>query len=240
MRRHRPLVAFLLLVAGITAAAAQFGPGPGGRAPIDRGGGRNEAGKFDYYALVLSWSPTYCSTLRRDGYDPQCHSRDGKRFAFVLHGLWPQYEQRWPEFCPTRGGNFVPQPVINRMLDIMPSPGLVIHQYRKHGTCSGLGPEEFFALSRRYFEKVSIPPRFVRPNQDTTVSPKEVVDAFVEANPGLKQEAIVVDCQNSGNRLREVRICLDKAGDFRACGSNENQNRLCRSDRLHMPPVRSR
>ena len=38
---------------------------------------------------------------------------------------------------------------------------------------------------------------------------------------------IVVQCGGAGNRLKEVRICFDKGGDFRACGRNENQARLC-------------
>jgi ribonuclease T2 len=241
MRSLRLIAALLVLVAGSVGAFAQFGPGPGGRAPLsEQGTPRNEAGRFAYYALVLSWSPTHCATLRRDGYDPQCHSRDGRRFAFVLHGLWPQHERGWPEFCPTRGGNFVPRSTIDRMLDIMPSQGLVIHQYRKHGTCSGLGPDEFFDLSRKYFSKIKVPQRFERPNEQLVVSPKEVVDAFVAANPGLTPSQIVVDCNNSGNRLREVRICLSREGQFRDCGQNENQQRLCRSDRLYMPPVRAR
>ena len=43
------------------------------------------------------------------------------------------------------------------------------------------------------------------------------------ANPGLKPDMIVVQCGGAGNRLKEVRICFDKGGDFRACGRNENQ-----------------
>lgn len=241
MPRQRFLLALLLLVAGSIAAAAQFGPGPAGRAPLsEQGGAKNQAGRFDYYALVLSWSPTHCATLRRDGYDPQCHSRDGRRFAFVLHGLWPQHERGWPEFCQTRGGNFVPQRTIDRMLDIMPSGGLIVHQYRKHGTCSGLAPDEFFDLARKYYGQIKIPARFAHPNEQLTVSPKEVVEAFVEANPGLTARQMVVDCANSGNRLREVRICLSREGRFRDCGANENPQRLCRSDRLYLPPVRQK
>jgi ribonuclease T2 len=38
--------------------------------------------------------------------------------------------------------------------------------------------------------------------------------------------------------LREVRVCFDKDGAFRACGRNENQARLCSADRMYVPPVR--
>ena len=102
------------------------------------GDGRNVAGQFDYYALALSWSPTHCSTPEGENDTLQCSRRDGRRYAFVLHGLWPQYEHGYPESCRIEQRPFVPQPVIDNVLDIMPSKGLVIHQYRKHGTCSGL------------------------------------------------------------------------------------------------------
>ena len=49
---------------------------------------------------------------------------------------------------------------------------------------------------------------------------------------------IVVECGGAGNRLKEVRICFDKGGDFRACGRNENQRRLCSAERMYVPPVR--
>ena len=81
--------AFAVVGAGLTflsapPAAAQFGPGPGGRAPFSpQPPGKNEAGRFDYYAMVMSWSPSYCAGLQRGGYDPQCHARDGKRLLRI-------------------------------------------------------------------------------------------------------------------------------------------------------------
>jgi ribonuclease T2 len=200
---------------------------------------RNEAGHFDYYALVLSWSPTYCAGLRRSGYDPQCHRRDGKRYAFVLHGLWPQHARGWPESCPTRARPYVPQSVIDGMLDIMPSPKLVIHEYRKHGTCSGLSPTEYFKVSRRFFEKVRIPPRYQEPAQAFTVSPAEIIRDFLAVNPKLQADQLAVTCSGRGNRLREVRVCFSREGTFRACGRNEDARRLCGASRLYVPPVRS-
>jgi len=220
-------------------AAAQYGSGPGGRAPYERRDQeRNVPGRFDYYALVLSWSPTYCASLRRDSYDPQCHRRDGRRYAFVLHGLWPQHERGWPENCPTRQRPFVPQPLIDSMLDIMPSSRLVIHEYRKHGTCSGLTPEGYYGLSRRLYSSVKIPQRFVMPNDDFTISPDAVVRAFVDANPALKSDMMAVSCGGPGNRLREVRICFSRDGVPTRCGRNEDQNRLCRASSMYVPPVR--
>jgi ribonuclease T2 len=197
------------------------------------------AGVFDYYALVLSWSPSYCADPQRRGDDPQCDRRDGRRYAFVLHGLWPQYERGYPSYCATRDRPFVPRVVIDRMLDIMPSPRLVIHEYRRHGTCSALGAAEYFELSRNLFAKLKIPARYVDPVRPLFVAPSELVNEFVAANPSLRPDMIAVECRGPGNRLRAVRICYTREGDFRACGANEDPRRLCAADKMYVPPVRT-
>jgi ribonuclease T2 len=202
-----------------------------------RGAGepRDTAGVFDYYVLSLSWSPSYCAGLSPWRSDPQC----ARRFAFVLHGLWPQFERGWPQDCASPDRGYVPRPVATRMRDIMPSAALVFHAYRKHGTCTGLGVDGYFDLARQLFAKVRIPGRF----QDlvaerTTIAPNELIEEFVASNPGLTPQMIAVSCGGPGQRLREVRICFAKDGAFRACGKNENQRRLCAAARMYVPPVR--
>jgi ribonuclease T2 len=208
-----------------------------------RGSGRDGGdppGVFDYYVLALSWSPTYCADRRGDRYDPQCDARGGRPYAFVLHGLWPQHERGWPQDCQSQDRGWVPGPVADRMLDIMPSKKLIFHEYRKHGTCSGLGVDGYFGLARQLYEKVKIPPRFVQLTDERMfIGPGELVGDFLTANPELKPDMMVVQCGGAGNRLREVRICFSKAGAFRACGNNENQRRLCSADRMYVPPVRA-
>ncbi len=224
------LTAAIVLIAG--DAAAQ-------RYRDDDNQSRHKAGVFDYYVLALSWSPTYCADRGNSRNDQQCNPRNRRPYAFVLHGLWPQYDRGWPENCRTSDEGWVPGPVADRMLDIMPSKRLVFNEYRKHGTCSGLGVDRYFALSRELFEKVNIPSKFVDLDDDRmTISPGELVRDFVAANPTLRPDMIAVQCGGAGNRLREVRICFDKAGMFRPCGSNENQRRLCSADRMYVPPVR--
>jgi len=195
------------------------------------------SGGFDYYSLVLSWSPTHCESPEGQDDHAQCARRDGRRYAFILHGLWPQYERGYPEDCPAET-RYVPQPVIDGMLDIMPSKGLIIHEYRKHGTCSGLSPESYYRTARRLYESLTIPDTFRQPTAAQFLDPSDVVRAFVGANPGLKPDMVAVACRGPGSRLREVRICFTKAGAFRSCGANEDQGRLCRGTRVHVPPVR--
>lgn len=210
------------------------------RYPSSRGTRHGEAqpGVFDYYALVLSWSPTYCAGLRRGQYDPQCDKRNARPYAFVLHGLWPQHEKGWPQYCRTRQKPFVPRALIDSMLDIMPSSRLVIHEYKKHGTCSGLGPRGYYALARKIHGSVVIPPRFRRVAEAMTVRREGLIEDFLQANPNLKRSMIAVSCGGPGNRLREVRICYSRNGNPAPCGRNETQRRLCRADRMYVPPMR--
>ncbi len=192
-------------------------------------------GKFDYYVLALSWSPTYCETKGRRRRDPQCTAQ--RPYAFVLHGLWPQYAKGWPDNCKIGRKPWVPRVLIDAMLDIMPSPGLVIQQYRKHATCSGLSPEGYYELSRKLYETVRIPARYLSPNRPILVSPKEIENDFLKTNRALRPDMISVSC-GRGKRLREIRICFSKAGGLTPCGHNENQAKLCRLDKIVMPPVR--
>ena len=76
----------------------------------DRGGREHQPGVFDYYLLSLSWSPTYCADTGEARRDPQCSPRSGRPFAFVLHGLWPQYERGWPRDCRSSDRGYVPAP----------------------------------------------------------------------------------------------------------------------------------
>lgn len=195
---------------------------------------RDRAGDFDYYALVLSWSPTYCEGAGSDRDEPQC---DGKRsYAFVLHGLWPQYEKGYPERCEIGKKPWVPKSVIRAMLDIMPSERLVIHEYKKHGTCSGLEAEDYFGLSRRLFGQIKIPARYTAADKELRLTPQQVSADFLAANPQLTAAMISVDCARKG-RLKEIRICFTNEGVPRACGKNEAAS-SCRASTVTLPPVR--
>ncbi len=199
----------------------------------------NIAGQFDYYALILSWSPTHCSTESSNFDDQQCNRGDGKRYSFVLHGLWPQYEKGYPSDCRINRRPYVPQPLIDKMLDIMPAPGLIIHEYKKHGTCSGLEPQAYFGEARKLFQSVKVPERYKNPFEAQFVSPGELAAEFAKANPGLKPGSIAIACGGAGNRLKEIHFCFGKDGQSRACGGNENPRRMCSAERMYVPPVRS-
>jgi ribonuclease T2 len=233
------ILATLAAVAVATLVQAETNRGPWPSESFDRPERANVAGEFDYYTLVMSWSPTHCLDAEHERDDAQCARRDGLRYGFLLHGLWPQFERGYPERCRVRGRPFVPEPVINQMLDIMPNKGLIIHEYREHGTCSGLNPGQYYALARQLFSRVRIPKRFENPSESQFVAPRDLLGEFLRANPGLKPDMIAIGC-GGGNRLRDVRICLTRDGRPRSCGQNENRGQLCRAQQMFVPPVRSR
>jgi len=187
------------------------------------------AGRFDYYVLALSWSPSYCARAGRDADPMQCQA--AKPYRFIVHGLWPQYERGYPDFCEGAGPRNAPYETVERILDIMPSRGLARHQWRKHGSCSGLAPDDYFALTRRAFDKVKIPAAFRTTERGGRIAPDAVETAFRLANPGLRDTAMAVTCRDG--RLAEVRICFTRDLEFRSCRAVDR--RACRQGQIHVP-----
>ena len=225
-RRAAVAVAFLTLLFSTIWALTS------GAIAQDRG--RGEPGKFDFYVLALSWSPSFCESATERAPDrvPQQQCRE-RPYHFVVHGLWPQYERGFPRDCQ------VPAPRLNRnimssMLDLMPSPRLVFNEWDRHGTCSGLGAQGYFDAVRKAYDITKIPEKFVRVDKYLMVTPDEVEDAFVAANPGMSRAAIAVTCDS--RRLHEVRVCMTKDFRFRDCP--EVDRRACRVEKIVMPPAR--
>jgi ribonuclease T2 len=185
-----------------------------------------EEADFDFYVLSLSWSPSYCADATASR-SPQC--RIGARHGFVVHGLWPQYERGFPLACGSPG--WLPEELIESMLDIMPDRGLVLHEWKQHGTCSGLQPEDYFAKLRDAFAKVTTPAEIATADTDLTLSAAAIEAGFVDSNPGLSRTGIAVRCDDG--RLEEVRICLDVDLHFRSC--REVDQRGCRQRQLLLP-----
>ncbi len=195
---------------------------------------QGKPGQFDFYVLALSWSPSYCEAAQarapNRASDQQC---GGRPFAFVVHGLWPQYERGFPSYCQ------VPAPRLNHaivgsMLDLMPSPRLIFHEWDQHGTCSGLSAHAYFDTVRKARAVVKIPPDYLELSRPVTVTPGQVTEAFVKANPGLSPRAMAVSCDSK--RLSEVRVCLGRDFSFHDCA--EIARRTCRLDKIAIPAVR--
>jgi len=190
-----------------------------------------EPGHFDYYVLVLGWSPTYCLIKGDHRDDPQCDT--ARSHDFVLHGLWPQYAEGWPLDCYGGKRPWVPSRLISEMRDIMPNKALVIHEYKAHGTCSGLSPERYYDDARALYGRVRVPAAFDDPQTQRFLSPEKIEAEFLAANDWLRPDMIAVTCRHSN--LFDVRICFSRDLRPQACGANEDQKRLCPLARITVP-----
>ena len=213
IRRGR-FLAVLLAVAGGAAA-----------------GDRDAPGAFDYYVLALSWNAAWCAAEGDSRAAPQCDPRE--EHGFLLHGLWPQHERGWPEHCAAVGRD-PSRRETGEMADLYGSGDLAWYQWKKHGRCSGLKPEAYFAAARYAYGAVQRPKILRQVSKQIRVAPRVIEAAFLEANPGLEPDGVTVICRDG--MLREVRICLDKSLNPRPCSGRARED--CRAQSTLLVPMR--
>ncbi|HLH49360.1 MAG TPA: ribonuclease T2, partial [Roseiarcus sp.] len=189
-------------------------------------------GAFDYYLLTLSWSPGFCDKGGESKAPDQCEA--GAGLGFVVHGLWPQFAHGYPQDC-----DGFSRPVSRSALalarGVFPDESLARYEWRKHGTCTGLSPEGFFATARRARDAIVVPEAFKWPRQEQNLAPRDIERAFIAVNPGLRFEAMAVTCR--GGELQDVRFCLSKdLRNFVNCP--DVARRACRAPSISVAPVR--
>lgn len=188
------------------------------------------AGDFAYYVMALSWSANWCALEGDARDDPQCD--DGRGIDFVLHGLWPQYEDGWPSYCRTPHGD-PSRGQTAAQADVFGGAGAAFYQWKKHGRCSGLSAPDYYDTARAAYRRVTVPDVFRDLPRRVDLPASVVEDAFLEANPALSPEMVAVTCTDG--LVQEVRICLTKDLEPRSCG--DDVARVCRG-RVGMEPVR--
>ncbi|MCV6823322.1 MULTISPECIES: ribonuclease T2 [Halocynthiibacter] len=195
----------------------------------------NAAGEFHYYILSLSWSPNWCLREGDDRDSPQCEPRadEETKLGWILHGLWPQFEEGWPQYCqtahrpPSRADTA-------KMADIMGTSGLAWYQWKKHGTCAGKPSDSYFSMAREAYDSINRP-EVLRKLPRTVKLPARVVEeAFLEANPQLTSDMITITCK--AGQIQEARICLTKTLEPRTCGMDVLRD--CTQDDALMAPLR--
>ncbi|MCI3179658.1 ribonuclease [Caulobacter sp. CCUG 60055] len=161
---------------------------------------------FNYYVLALTWTPGFCATHS----DPvEC----GHGLGFGLHGLWPQYDARtFPASCSRAA---LPADVRERYKSLYPSPTMIDHEWAKHGTCSGLDPAGYFALSDKLRGSVTIPSAYATARTVGEQETSALKQAFRQANPDIPADGVVT--VTAGHVLTEVQVCFSKTGEFRSC-----------------------
>jgi ribonuclease T2 len=189
------------------------------------------AGDFDYYVLSLSWSSAWCALEGDARDDPQCEA--GRGLTFVLHGLWPQYEDGWPSYCRTTERD-PSRTMTAEMADIMGGAGPAFYQWKKHGRCAGLSAESYFGLARQAYANIFIPKVFSDIDRPLTLSAVVIEEAFLAENPGLVRDQITITCKDG--LIQEARICLNADLAPRRCG--QDVIRDCRLDDAVLEPVR--
>ncbi|QMU59585.1 MAG: ribonuclease T [Boseongicola sp.] len=192
-------------------------------------GDGEKAGDFDYYVLALSWSPTWCALEGDRRGSPQCD--DEADFGWVLHGLWPQYEDGWPSYCHT-GHRNPSRSETAAMADIKGSGGSAWHQWNKHGRCSGLSSRDFYALAREAYGRVIRPDVFRRLEREIRLPATVIEEAFLEDNEVLRADGLTVTCK--AGRIQEARICLTRGLEPRACSGSVARD-CTMSDALFSP-----
>ncbi len=186
---------------------------------------------YDSLVLSLSWSPTWCSTRPGRADHEQCGD---KKYAFVVHGLWPQYPRGVKHRRKCLTATEVPAKVADRMMPMMPSHKLIEHEWEMHGACVEKDPATYYAKAKTAYDRIKIPTAFRSAEQPRTMTADQIRKAFVEANPGLPEDAVAVTCHMSRPRhgqnaadaapptsapLNDIRFCLDKSLKFQDCPS---------------------
>ncbi len=189
------------------------------------------SGEFDYYVLSLSWSPNWCEIEGDARGSDQCDARHDH--GWILHGLWPQYHRGWPSFCQTLE-RAPSRAMTAAMADIMGTPGLAWHQWRKHGSCSGLSAARYYTLSREAYGRIMRPEIFRRLDRAVKLPASVVEEAFLEANPRLEPDGITITCKDG--HIQEARICLSRSLDPVPCG--QDVVRDCTLEDALFTPVR--
>jgi len=167
-------------------------------------------GAYDYYVMALSWSPTFCRTHPDE--DEQCGD---KGYGFVMHGLWPQYQNGGgPQRCAS--DERPDRRTVADALAFMPSRRLINHEWYAHGSCTGMDPAAYFQTADRAFAAIRVPDELKAPQHDLQMSADDLRGALRRANPGLADDMMSLHC--SQGELVEVRVCLGKDLHLRSCG----------------------
>ncbi|HEV2708765.1 MAG TPA: ribonuclease T2 [Edaphobacter sp.] len=175
---------------------------------------------FDYYLLNLSWSPEFC-------HSHPAAAECAQHRAFTLHGLWPQNNSGpYLENCTNAPGPRNP----GQYSDIYPDSGLLRHEWKTHGTCSGLSADAFFNLARQAERSVVIPAELTSLDRQTSMPPAQILNLFAKANPSFPRESLALSCGN--NYLTAIEVCMSKTLQPTACGAI----RSCRANTVRIPP----
>lgn len=223
MRKIRQLMIAVLLLMGPTLAQAQAlrcvipGTIPVPRPDMPSADQPKRILPIGGYTLAISWVPEFCHrNARQAAARFECGS--GNRFGFALHGLWPDGEgAQWPQYCQATA--ILPPAVIRGALCSTPSAQLIQHEWAKHGTCTELTPNQYFAQSTRLYAALRYPD-MVALSRRPGLTAGDLAAAMARANPGIAADMMRITANKQG-WLDEIWLCLDKAKKYQTCPAHQ-------------------
>jgi ribonuclease T2 len=187
------------------------------------------AGDFDYYVLALSWSPNWCALEGDARGAAQCD----EDFGWIVHGLWPQYEDGWPSYCPT-AARPPSRGMTGAQADLFGAGGAAWYQWKKHGVCSGLAAQDYYRLAREVWERVNRQEVLRKLDAPVRLPASVIEEAFLQANPDWSADTVTITCRDG--HIQEARICLTRELEPRGCGADVVRD--CRLDNARFEPIR--
>jgi ribonuclease T2 len=166
------------------------------------------------YTLALSWAPEFCKgRASRKADAVQCSGANG-RFGLVVHGLWPEGREAWPQWCPT--ARKVSPTEVRANLCMIPSARMQATEWAKHGACMVRTPAGYFRVTRILFNSLRLPD-LDRLSKDPELTAGLLRRRLAGANPGWRADAVGVQV-NARGWLEELRLCYDKRFMPTPCG----------------------
>lgn len=187
---------------------------------------------FDYYVLALSWQPAFCETQPRK---EECETQTASRFDatnFALHGLWPNVsgdDDQTFSYCDVtqgvirqdRAGDWCAMPEIilsdavwQDLAVAMPGTASCLHHHEwyKHGVCTGMSPDAYYALTNALVERFAATAfnRYVAARVGKEVSRRDLLNQFdVEFGEGASDYLSLRCTKLDGvSLLSEIQIVL--------------------------------
>ena len=183
-----------------------------------------------YLLLAVSWTPSWCAAEGTARGADRC--RIGAGAGWLVHGLWPQFDDGgWPEFCDTAHSP-PSRAQTAAMIDIMGSDGLALHQWRKHGSCSGMSAGAYFETTRAAFASLTMPDKISATQDRLRMSPAGLLAAFRAANPAIGEDMAILTCRDG--MAQEIRLCLNHDLTPRRCDLRL-LSRGCRARKIALP-----
>jgi ribonuclease T2 len=184
----------------------------------------NTAKDFDFYVLALSLAPAFCELEPNKKQCKHLQATSNQRTPLTLHGLWPERNQagKAPEYCAADRLE-LKQIDSERLRRFMPGvqDGLASHEWKRHGSCSGLGVEQYFANAIDLTERINAAAgNLLNLTMGRSIETASFRAALEQSQPGLSA-SLTLHCRNLANRselagkpvLVEIRACVGKASD---------------------------